>query len=197
MLSALEGCIEGYESLYTQIGMLQSDISIGNLMMNEDDDNPSRRAFIIDLDLAVKEQREGSSGARGKTGTRAFMAIGVLYGEKHSFMHDLESFFWVLFWICIHYNGPGGEKIVTEFERWNYENTTELAKLKFGTIGDEGDFLKTADEKFTSSYHTLIPCVNRLRKVVFPGGGRWKEEDKKLYSKMKEILQEAREDLNG
>ena len=81
------------------------------------------------------------------------MAIGVLFGEKHSFMHDLESFFWVLFWICIHYNGPGGEKMVTEFERWNYENTTEL---KFGTIGDEGGFLKTADEKFTLYYHRMI-----------------------------------------
>jgi hypothetical protein len=35
-----------------------------------------------------------SSGARGKTGTRAFMAIGVLLDdEQHSFMHDLESFF--------------------------------------------------------------------------------------------------------
>lgn len=195
MLSALEGCIDGYKSLYTQTGMIQSDISISNLIMNEDDDNPSWQAFIIDLDLAIREQREWSSGARGKTGTRAFMAIGVLYGEKHSFMHDLESFFWVLFWICIHYNGLGGEKMVTEFERWNYKNTTELAKLKFGTIGDKGDFLKTADEKFTSYYHTMIPCVNRLQKVVFPGAGRWKEEDKKLYSQMKEILQEAQEDL--
>jgi hypothetical protein len=89
----------------------------------------------------------------------------------------------------------GRGKMVTEFERWNYENTTELAKLKFGTIGDEGDFLKTADEKFTSYCRAMIPCVNRLRKVVFPGGGRWKEEDKKLYSRIKEILQEAQEDL--
>jgi Fungal protein kinase len=62
-------------------------------MMNEEDDNPSWRSFLIDLDLAIKEQREDSSGARAKTGTRAFMAIGVLYGEKHTFMHDLESFF--------------------------------------------------------------------------------------------------------
>jgi hypothetical protein len=29
--------------------------------MKEDDDNPSWRAFIIDLDLAIKEQQEGSS----------------------------------------------------------------------------------------------------------------------------------------
>lgn len=38
-------------------------------------------------------------------GTKVFMAIGALLGEDHSFMHDLESFFWVLFWICIHYEG--------------------------------------------------------------------------------------------
>ena len=51
--------------------------------MNEEDDNPSWPAFLIDFDLAIKEQREGPSGARGKTGTRAFMAIGVLLGEIH------------------------------------------------------------------------------------------------------------------
>jgi hypothetical protein len=96
--------------------MLQSDISIGNLMMNEDDNNPSWRSFLIDLDLAVKEQREESSGARAKIGPRAFMAIGVLYGERHSFMHDLESFFWVLFWICIHYSGPAGTGRLSKFE---------------------------------------------------------------------------------
>jgi len=95
MLAALEGCIERYESLHARTGTLQSDNSIGNLMMNEDDDNRSWRAFLIDLDLAIKEQRDGSSGARGKADTRAFMAIGVLYGEQH---------FWVLFWICIHYS---------------------------------------------------------------------------------------------
>jgi len=35
------------------------------------------------------------------------MAIRALLSEQHLFMHDLESFFWVLFWICIHYDGPG------------------------------------------------------------------------------------------
>ncbi|KMU75272.1 hypothetical protein CISG_04691 [Coccidioides immitis RMSCC 3703] len=100
LLVGMEGCIVGYESLYTKAGLIQSDISPRNLLVNEDDNNPSWRSFLIDLDLAIRAQRDGFSGARGKTGTRAFMAIGVLYGEKHSFMHDLESFFWVLFWIC-------------------------------------------------------------------------------------------------
>lgn len=61
MFAALEGCIEEYESLHTRACMLQYDILKGNLMMNEEDDNPSWRSFLIDLDLAIKEQREGSS----------------------------------------------------------------------------------------------------------------------------------------
>ncbi|CAH0020155.1 unnamed protein product [Clonostachys rhizophaga] len=82
LLSALEDCVEGHELLYNA-GLLHRDISINNLMVNEDDRNPSWRAFLIDLDLAVREQREGASGAKGKTGTRAFMAIGALLGEQH------------------------------------------------------------------------------------------------------------------
>ncbi|WVO16474.1 hypothetical protein L204_104151 [Cryptococcus depauperatus] len=102
LLAAMERCIAGHESLL-QAGFLHRDISINNLMIDEDNDN----AFLIDLDLAIKVSRITASGAKGITGTRAFMAIGVLWGHEHSFMHDLESFFWVLFWICIHYDGPG------------------------------------------------------------------------------------------
>ncbi|KAH7237825.1 hypothetical protein B0J15DRAFT_553838, partial [Fusarium solani] len=132
LLAAFERCIEGHESLH-RAGLLHRDVSINNLMINEDDDNPSWPAFVIDLDLAIKESREAASVAKGKTGTRAFMAIGALLGEQHSFMHDLESFFWVLFWICIHYNGPGENRVVQEFDKWNYIDMKELAKLKLGT----------------------------------------------------------------
>ncbi|CAI6088586.1 unnamed protein product, partial [Clonostachys chloroleuca] len=105
LLSALEGCVEGHELLY-RAGLPHRDISINNLM------EPSWRAFLIDLDLAAREQREGASGAKGETGTRALMAIGALLGEQYSFMHDLELFFWVVFWLCIHYSGPDQSRVV-------------------------------------------------------------------------------------
>jgi hypothetical protein len=196
LLAALEKCIEGYESLHQKAGMLQCDISPGNLMINEEEDTPSWRAFLTDLDLAIKEQRDGFSGARGKTGTRAFMAIGVLLGEKHSFMHDLESFFWVLFWICIHYDGPNGaSRVVRRFEKWNYAETEELAELKSGLVGLENHFLNRITNAFTVYYKPLIPWVNRLRRVVFPMDRPWeRNEDKKLYSRMKGILRDAQKD---
>lgn len=100
LLAALEGCIKGYESLHPRAGLLQRDISPDNLILNKDAKTSTWPSFLIDLDLAVKEQREESSGAHGKTGTRTFMTIGVLLdGEQHSYMRNLESFFWVLFWI--------------------------------------------------------------------------------------------------
>jgi hypothetical protein len=164
-------------------------------MMNEEEDNPSWKLFLIDLDLAIREQREGPSGADGKTGTGAFMAIGVLFGEEHSYMHDYESFFWVLFWICIHYNGPNDKgAVVDRFERWNYMDTEVLAGEKGGVIYEERDFLKIAQEYFTPYYQSPIPWVNKLRRVVFPDGKRWKKLDPSLYSNMKEILQVAQDD---
>lgn len=44
-------------------GCLQGDISIGNLVLNDEDNNPSWPAFLIDLDLAIKDKQEQSSGA--------------------------------------------------------------------------------------------------------------------------------------
>ncbi|KMU88409.1 hypothetical protein CIHG_06209 [Coccidioides immitis H538.4] len=194
LLIGMEGCIVGYESLYSKARLIQSDISPRNLLVNEEDDNPSWRSFLIDLDLAIRAERDGFSGARGKTGTRAFMAIGVLYGEKHSFMHDLESFFWVLFWICVHYEGPGRARHVEDFERWNYMNTRDLAGAKKGVISDESDFLTTMDEYFTPYYQPLSRWVNRLRRVVFPNGGRWKKTNSSLGSEMRKVLRDAQKD---
>lgn len=193
LLSAFESCIEGHESLH-KAGFLHRDISINNLMINEDEKSSSWTAFLIDLDLAIKRRRESASGAKGKTGTRAFMAIGALLGEEHSFMHDLESFFWVLFWICIHYDAQGKSIGPTRLDDWNTDNDDKLIASKKGEIADEEDFLKNAEKNFTSHYQPLIPWVNRMRRHVFPNGGRWKKREPELYSTMKKILQDAQRD---
>ncbi|KAL4861003.1 hypothetical protein BDV12DRAFT_191375 [Aspergillus spectabilis] len=178
MLSALESCIEGYRTLHMKTGLR----------------TPSWPAFLIDLDLAIREQREGPSGARAKTGTRAFMAIGLLLGKRHSFMHDLESFFWVILWICIHYNGPNSSRVVPRFEKWNYADMEELAGMKLGVVAKESIFLKIATDNFTSHYEALIPWVNRLRKEVFPLDKPWEKEDLRLYDRFQTVLSRAQKD---
>ncbi|KAI9816374.1 MAG: hypothetical protein M1826_001841 [Phylliscum demangeonii] len=91
--------------------LLHRDISTGNILLQEDE----KAGFLIDLDLAVHIHRQEASGAPAKTaGTPVFMAI--------------ESFFWLLFWVCIHYSEPGVELYdVDPFKEWNLERPVKLA----------------------------------------------------------------------
>jgi serine/threonine protein kinase len=86
----------GHQNLLQQKKILHRDISIGNVLITEDEN----KGFLIDLDHANRVDRERPSGAKGRTGTGAFMSIGLLpQWDKlpHSFMDDLESIFWLLF----------------------------------------------------------------------------------------------------
>ncbi|OJD23732.1 hypothetical protein ACJ73_04918 [Blastomyces percursus] len=187
LLKAMIDCLDGYMSLYDKTGLIQSDISPNNLMISEDG-----RGFVIDLDLAVHKDRVKASEARLKTGTRAFMAIGVLWGkQQHSFMHDLESFFWVLFWICVHCEGPAKARVDTDYEKWNYISMNELTVLKVGIVGVEPMFLEKINRDFTPHYQPLVKYVNRLRRAVFPKDKPWEKEDVELPLQMERILQDA------
>ncbi|KAI0196616.1 hypothetical protein EV127DRAFT_417080 [Xylaria flabelliformis] len=194
LLKALEGCINGHKCL-REAGILHRDISINNIMINEDKDSTSPFSFLIDLDLAIKENRKGSSGAKGRTGTRVFMAIGLLENEQHSYMHDLESFFWVLVWICVYY-GAGGESVEkSPLDSWNYKNDEDLIDAKTGMIHNTHRFEQRASKYFTPYYQPLIPCVEALRKEVFEHGSLPTDPDPTLYDRMITVLQEAQKDL--
>ncbi|KAF2839987.1 hypothetical protein M501DRAFT_1010229 [Patellaria atrata CBS 101060] len=191
ILTGLLGGIKGHESLL-HAKILHRDISIGNIMLTMVEDD----GFLIDLDLAVKIDRENASGAPTKTGTKVFMAIGALYGEDHNFMHDLESFFWVLFWVCVRWNGPGRLRSETQYDSWNYEPTQKLAEIKKGKVDEEDKFTEEVEKEFTAQCKPLIPCIQELRRVVFPEGKRWLREDRQLYSRMKSVLQRAMEAID-
>ena len=49
--------------------------------------------FLIDFDFTIKTDYKNVFRALSKTKTKVFIAIGALYGEDYSFIHDLESFF--------------------------------------------------------------------------------------------------------
>ncbi|OCK73065.1 hypothetical protein K432DRAFT_313850, partial [Lepidopterella palustris CBS 459.81] len=65
------------------------DISIRNIILNIAEDD----SFLINLNLAIKIDRENASGVLSKTGIKVFIAIGALYGEDYNFIHNLELFF--------------------------------------------------------------------------------------------------------
>lgn len=129
MLDGLIDCIKNANH-YIQRPVCFNEAFQSNLIIYEDDLNPSWRSFFIGLDLAIKDQRKRPLGVEGKTGTWAFRSIGVLYGEQHSFMHNFESFFWLLFWPFPFFTADPKRAAschLPKFDKWNYANSEELA----------------------------------------------------------------------
>ncbi|KAI5792367.1 hypothetical protein FPQ18DRAFT_249878, partial [Pyronema domesticum] len=116
--------------------------------------------------------------------------------EPHNFMDDLKSMFWLLFWICVHYSGPGGKRVkkANDYEEWKFRSPKKLGIDKVGAVGKEQDFLNFIGADFTDYFAPLVLWVKRRRREVFPGGFRWSEEDQTLYNRIKDVLQRAMED---
>ena len=59
----------------------------------------------------------------------------------------------MLFWIYIYYNRPNRKgNIVNRFNKWNFIDIEELAKIKKGKVDNKGDFLKGVDNNFLLYY---------------------------------------------
>lgn len=177
-LTAFRDCVIGHRSLL-DISILHKDISLTNIMIDAND-----RGYLIDLDNAEWFVHP-LPVAVGRTVTKIFLSIGVLRGGQHTFMDDLESFFWVMFWICVHYDG---EKWIVNpnFETWNYESDFQLSLLKSDLVRLESGFEQIAKNNFTQSYQDMIPLMIKLRKRIFRD--RAGRQDMALYDQICRIL---------
>jgi hypothetical protein len=120
--------------------------------------------MLIDLDLA-KRLDDKPSGARYRTGTMQFMAIGVLKGEHHTYRHDLESIFYVFLWTIILYPQRTNPKLLTSrrLQRW-YEGTyQDIADIKIGHMASDSIF-----DEFPPRFAGLKELAKELRRALFP-----------------------------
>ncbi|EPQ56343.1 hypothetical protein GLOTRDRAFT_40249, partial [Gloeophyllum trabeum ATCC 11539] len=110
LIGAFIDTIQAHKDLLEKAKILHRDISISNLMLvaQMETGRKHRRGLLIDLDYATEypepEHRQTAQGAR--TGTTPFMALELLKsGAKvaHKPEWDLESFLYVLIWICVLY----------------------------------------------------------------------------------------------
>lgn len=101
-----------------------------------------------------------------------FMAIEVLLGYSHTYRHDLESFFYVLIWICAR---RAWER---EFQcraidrppqnilkKWYMGDYDDIAQAKRGYMHADGfeDIL----EEFPGSANCVKPLCRRIRRILF------------------------------
>ena len=171
-LTALRDAMEGHRSLYMRSGILHRDVSENNIFITDPFRAKGSTGRLIDLDLA-KVVGSGRSGARYQTGTREFMAIQVLQKSAHTYRHDLESFFYVLLWICarrswemeFHCSSADRPKD-SRLRKWYIGTFEEIAEAKQGYMHADG--LKNILKEFPEALGCLKPRCEKLRAILFP-----------------------------
>lgn len=170
LLEAFRDAIRGHQSLYDRGNILHRDVSENNLIIIDDPRLKREwKGMLIDLDLG-KERGSEPSGARFRTGTMQFMAIEVLNGLHHTYRHDLESFFYVLLWICIRRGwesyAPSGIRNSFILASWYTGNYDDIARAKKAFML-KSDFRKILDA-FPPSFFPLKPTADKIRGILFP-----------------------------
>jgi hypothetical protein len=172
LLEGLRDAIRAHQSLYVKGRILHRDISSNNIIITEPNESGGYKGMLIDLDLA-KERDSKPSGARNQTGTMQFMAIEVLRGADHTYRHDLESFFYVLMWMCARSawgkNRFCGENetqpAVSILRKWEIGNFVDIADAKEGHMTVNS--LERIMGEFPEKLDVVKPLCLRIRSLLF------------------------------
>lgn len=159
--------------------VLHRDLSPSNLMCTFDKVSNQPIGVLNDWDHAVMghtDRNPPPPSVDNRTGTPPFMALELLVATTatHFYRHDLESFFWVLLWIMVHYNLSGEpQKKTSSISDWG-----ELAKKDtMASIGVmKSGFLSTM-EVWKNVYHfevhedfkPLVAVLQRLHHLIWSG----------------------------
>ncbi|KAL6859357.1 hypothetical protein J3F83DRAFT_768986 [Trichoderma novae-zelandiae] len=170
MVMAMRDAIKAHQSLYYKGRLLHRDISQGNIIIT-DVHKTGFWGMLIDFDL-VKELDNGPVEAGVRTGTMDFMAIQVLRSTAApTYRHDLESFLYVLLWLCITrgwvFVGRKSPVALSELQGWRAANSYgHLARNKQANM-DKHCFEDVLQE-FPVEFERIKPLCRSLRSILFP-----------------------------
>ncbi|KAI0967699.1 FunK1 protein kinase [Xylaria arbuscula] len=195
LIQVFRDTIKCHRSLCYNAKILHQDISPGNMIILDGQDEGKPQGILIDLDSAI-ELAEEAGTEFDITGTRPFMAIGVLKSERHTYRHDLESFLYVFLWTIIT-NHTENPPETSKLRQWSSGDWDELAVRKSLDMDQVG--FQTILEEFTPEFSSLKPLAESLRQVLFPlrAGVIWTGTDgspeavDKLYDGMIRAFEEA------
>ncbi|PLW45203.1 hypothetical protein PCANC_11285 [Puccinia coronata f. sp. avenae] len=163
LLEALEGCIKGHQALLNA-GYLHRDISLNNLMVDNQTNDVNLKSFLIDLDVAIKYPIIKDEDRHARTGTKVFMSAGLLLQENsHNHLDDLESFFWVLIWICIHY--PRDQRRPNVVTNWNQLDSTTLGVIKDSYLSNPHRLMVLFTPQYRES-QPLHDCIATFAEII-------------------------------
>lgn len=186
-LLALRDAIKAHRSLYTTGHILHRDISINNIIITEAMTPEESHGTLIDLDAALDMTAEKSS-QKTITGTKPFMAIGLLDGEENAYRHDLESFFYVLLFSAT-IDRKVGLPPDTPLQRWVVGTWAELAVRKSHDLADPRFDEVLAG--FQSDFRGQKELARVLRDMIIGKKISSKDEEGRLFDQIMETFDQA------
>ena len=167
LLEACRDVVKAHRSLCYDGKILHRDISVNNIIITDAVHEGDPKGMLIDLDLA-KDLEGGPSGARHRTGTMEFMAIGVLEDNPHTYRHDLESLFYVFLWVIIGHHEGAGSSLPEEslLRNWYCGSYAQIADMKRSHM-DKSRF-KHIIAEFPADFESFKGLAEELRNILFP-----------------------------
>ena len=100
------------------------------------------------------------------------MSINVLLGtEEHREVDDLESFFYVLLFLCLEYSGPGSpwdwDICKTELRRWIEGDFTAIGGAKSSDVTNWKRFKTIVLDNPPPYFEDLGNCLDELQRYIF------------------------------
>src|ERR1700710_2714791 len=156
--------ISGHFNLW-QGGVYHRDVSPPNLMWRKDKKG-NLLGVLNDYDLSSLRITQGPQGNE-RTGTVPFMALELLTkggqrGEvEHLYRHDLESFMWVLAWVCLRYKDGNLRTSDRPLDEWATQEAFTVGKEKSFFLDNFWTFkLQGVDRHI---WRLLVACLSVLR----------------------------------
>ncbi len=204
LLKSLRDAIKTHRFLYLMSNILHRNISENNIIITDSKKANDFTSMLIDLNLVKKIDSERSN-ARHQTDIMKFMMIQVLRNVSHIYRHDLESFFYVLLWIC---NRRAWNIFESWFEerlkqsrltKWYIDSYDDIADAKVGHM--HVDEFKDILKKFLQTLDCIKSLCEEIREILF---SLTKDEElnietqsnsEKLYESIIKIFNEAIADV--
>ncbi|KAG0695565.1 hypothetical protein DFH29DRAFT_1083311 [Suillus ampliporus] len=151
-------------------GVYHRDVSPPNMMYYKTKDGVLI-GILNDYDLSSLATTQGPLGNE-RTGTVPFMALDLLSPEgqrgkvQHLYRHDLESFIWVLVWVCLRYRqGVLLPRETRPFDEWA---TTDAV-----TCGEKKSYVMINFSRYEPSdiepriWNLVVECVRVLQQDAY------------------------------
>ncbi|EIN14736.1 hypothetical protein PUNSTDRAFT_130368 [Punctularia strigosozonata HHB-11173 SS5] len=212
LLSVLIDAVEAHRRMYNRLGVLHRDISVRNVMILDGEDTKAenereRPGRLIDFDYGktMSQSTENDPGEHKNhhSGTLPFMSVHLLANEttiEHEVHHDLESFFYVLIWACIAFQGPGlyrepFDALKTPLKKWLVgDDDRDVAEAKMVQM-----VRSVAFERLLKNFHPyfdpLKPTIKALRTALKVHTWFAEKPEKPTYDEFLEALKSGRDAL--